>query len=445
VANIILNVYGELSPEIQRIPPRSILLCIEPIGIGTAAVESLSSYISRVAAAHCITTGTLFSKVLFPYLNKKYMNHIIAHGGNGFYDSAHIINGFSNAAEEFINMMCDLTGNSLLAHLTLSRYKYILTNRGLLRRNKVWCPACLQEMKDNKIEIYEPLIWMINAVNVCLIHQLKLRNQCNYCFKASMVMNRKSRSGYCTNCSSWLGQNNLSIQQIEDWELAKVIMAEEILSSNKQFRNSGIPYSLKKLVCIFANSNITEFAKKIGVPKTTFWGWYNSKNIPSLEDVMRICNKFGIGIFDFYSNQFHFEKPTVTLAKRKRKINKVLTITPLIDVGKNAKKIVLDQSTAAINVISLAKRLHCNKKTLYKYFGDLCKTQSIKNKKYIRQKQIERIQMINKQVESTFKTLIDSGNLPTTRRIEEKIIRPAIFKEVSIRENFLMLRKNMEI
>lgn len=32
---------------------------LEPIGIGTPYVEGLTSYIVRLADAHCVTTGTL--------------------------------------------------------------------------------------------------------------------------------------------------------------------------------------------------------------------------------------------------------------------------------------------------------------------------------------------------------------------------------------------------
>src|SRR5258708_30853921 len=44
------------------LPPRSRLYPLEPIGLGTPLVESLTGYVARLADAHCVSTGTLYSK-----------------------------------------------------------------------------------------------------------------------------------------------------------------------------------------------------------------------------------------------------------------------------------------------------------------------------------------------------------------------------------------------
>ena len=46
------------------IPPRSLLYGIEPINIGMALVESLTSYVGRLAAAHSLKVGDLAGRVL---------------------------------------------------------------------------------------------------------------------------------------------------------------------------------------------------------------------------------------------------------------------------------------------------------------------------------------------------------------------------------------------
>jgi hypothetical protein len=55
---------------------RSILYNIEPIGLGTGQVESLSSYLIRVAYEHNITVGHLFNKMVFPHMNKNYLERL---------------------------------------------------------------------------------------------------------------------------------------------------------------------------------------------------------------------------------------------------------------------------------------------------------------------------------------------------------------------------------
>ena len=53
---------------------RSRLYSIPPIGVGTIEIESLSSYISRLAEAHCITVGDIMTHLIAPELEKKYIN-----------------------------------------------------------------------------------------------------------------------------------------------------------------------------------------------------------------------------------------------------------------------------------------------------------------------------------------------------------------------------------
>ncbi|KOP26530.1 hypothetical protein AMR41_09940 [Hapalosiphon sp. MRB220] len=47
--------------ERPKIPPRSSLFHLEPIGIGTPYVESITSYVARLAEAHSVAVGTLIA------------------------------------------------------------------------------------------------------------------------------------------------------------------------------------------------------------------------------------------------------------------------------------------------------------------------------------------------------------------------------------------------
>ena len=73
---------------------RSVLYNLEPIGLGTGLVESLSSYLIRVAYEHNILVGDLFNKMIFPQMNKNYLVRSSTYGGNRFYEGSKTINGF---------------------------------------------------------------------------------------------------------------------------------------------------------------------------------------------------------------------------------------------------------------------------------------------------------------------------------------------------------------
>src|SRR5262249_42531947 len=56
------------APTRETPPPHSRLYSLEPIGIGTPEVESWSSYLNRLAQAHCVTVTTLIAHELLPHV-----------------------------------------------------------------------------------------------------------------------------------------------------------------------------------------------------------------------------------------------------------------------------------------------------------------------------------------------------------------------------------------
>lgn len=58
--------YGEWDLTPLPMPPRTILYALDPIGVGTPQVESLTSYITRLAEAHGVFPGLLVSKMIAP-------------------------------------------------------------------------------------------------------------------------------------------------------------------------------------------------------------------------------------------------------------------------------------------------------------------------------------------------------------------------------------------
>lgn len=413
----------------------SLLFSLEPIGIGFPMVESLSGYISRVAVEHRITTGRLFTEVLVPYLDKHYLNEISKRGGNGFFDSAHMMNGTSKAAVEFSNMLNALTGNSNLQNLTLLRFANLISQRGLLKTKKSWCPACYREMFLSNSIIYDPLLWFIQSVTICRIHQIKLRNICPNCFKSALILERRSRPGYCCHCNTWLGDEEIPTVDTLDFERdMKATMLEELLCSEGMFLRSGIVAALRSIVSQ-ENSNPTQIARVLNIPKTTFWGWISGKNLPSVTEVIGICNKFGINIADFYKGHNNNGHAPVIFSRRIKKQNKDITTLPLFEISVLTRKIVKDAKTESMHVQALAKAVSCNKKTLYKYLPTLCKMQAAKWKKYLNKQKSIRVGSIKREVTRVYMRSLSSGVVPGIKKLEQDMQKPAVFREVEIKSH----------
>ncbi|MBG9941018.1 TniQ family protein [Brevibacillus formosus] len=438
-----MDTYSSINLDEIPLSSPSRLYSLKPMGLGTAAIESMTSFIARLARAHCLKVGDLFTQVLFPILNKQYTNNIMIEGGNGFYDWAHSLNGLTSNAHEFVELLENMTGNSGLGNLTLLKYRHLIPNRRLLRRKKCWCPNCFREMKDEGKDIYEPLIWTIQAVNVCTRHNVELRNRCIYCTRSQLMLERRSNPGYCVHCHRWLGSNEDSSTKIEEWGVVKSISIEQLIFDAKcSSKREVIRNNLVRLVKIISNNNLSDFAMKCSIPKSTFWGWYTGKNLPPLEEVLRICNKFGLNLTDFYCGSLAFNSNGYVISsRRERLVKRDFTSAPIHEIRKKMRLLVIDSQKEVLSVKRMAKALKCNKKTLYKYCGDFCKIQAIKHKMYKSRCKITRILMINKLVYRVFLQIIEKDGLPTAKRVEKMIGQNAIFKERSIRMCYYKIRE----
>jgi hypothetical protein len=62
----------------------SFLYNIEPIGLNTGYIESLSNYLARVSYLHNMSSGILISKIFTPIMSKKYLSNIAIKGEMDF-------------------------------------------------------------------------------------------------------------------------------------------------------------------------------------------------------------------------------------------------------------------------------------------------------------------------------------------------------------------------
>jgi hypothetical protein len=190
-------------------PPRSYLYCLEPIGIGTAFVECLTSYLSRLAQVHLVHARRLIVEELFPIVERAYLSS--GYGNNNvtaFWKDSATLNSTNLFTRDCIQALEKLTSRSDLRYLTMLIWSEVLSPRYLLRRSKSWCPFCYREWYESGIQIYEPLVWMLKVVTVCTRHNCYLNTQCvnQKCKRHLSVLTPRARPGYCDYCGYWLGE-----------------------------------------------------------------------------------------------------------------------------------------------------------------------------------------------------------------------------------------------
>lgn len=203
-----LNLQFDWHTQQINVPQRSYLFPLQPLLLGTPFTESFTSYITRLAANHQVPTGVLLAQELAPKItryprpNPDSLHRIFFHI---FFNQTGAWNGTGTMALEPLLILQELTSQPTLKFLTLMLWEKVLPTRKLLRKHKAWCRLCYSEWNQKGIPVYEPLIWSISTVKICLIHQYPLMNYCPNCGQNVYHLAWNTKSGFCCRCHYWLG------------------------------------------------------------------------------------------------------------------------------------------------------------------------------------------------------------------------------------------------
>ncbi len=283
------EVYDSCDLKRPSIPPRSRLYHLEPIGIGTPYVESLTSYIARLAEAHCLTPKILLEQEI-DRINIKLSSQSKSFGIRQYSGE---INGRGETASILISLLKELTLIKRLEWTTLVSLSEILPRKKLVKTIKAWCPFCYQDFVNQNRTLYEPLIWSVDVVKTCSIHKIPLANSCDRCKKQFPPLSSNSRVGFCPKCGQWLGQeNNENIHHVRRkvksenrWDDYVNENIENLISASqcsiKTMPRELIAKSLNLCIELLTQGNIAAFSRLLNFPKNSVWMWSKGKSVPS--------------------------------------------------------------------------------------------------------------------------------------------------------------------
>lgn len=370
------------------IPTRSRLFCLQPIGIGTGAVESLTSYIVRIAWNQRVSLTSLFEQLLAPLTEKPFIVNgrarILAAAFNGYHRS---INSTGKTAANWIRYFQTLTLRTDLSHLTLRNFHEVFSPRELLRPYKAWCPYCYNDQLENFGIFYDPLLWMINAVTVCHVHGYALVSQCPTCNSTLCHLSRRSRPGYCHCCGSSIACRQCSQPKVDEigiWETWIAKTVAELLAWSG--RNQVVPAreTLKATAQTIQeycfNGNQTDFGRALNKHKTTVWGWCHSERKILLKDLLNICYCLDLKPSAFLSGELLNNSQLRPVSLRSSFIKRKKIKRRSFNAKKVEKQLrhKLDDSCSQ-SMQQVAAAIGFHKRFLYRHFPSLCRSIAAKH------------------------------------------------------------------
>jgi len=184
------------------------LIPIEIRGLGTPDVESLPSYIHRLAHAHQVTVSTLLKRIAAWYQSNN-KSSIIKLSRIGSAGDISVYVRPNQGTHDLITILSEAVGHKQLSGTTFISIKEVLVRTASVFSKRIrWCPDCMRIFKAREDGGYFKLIWSVDAITHCLEHKTKLVEKCPVCRHYQGGYGYKNEPGYCQKCGTSLSQTN---------------------------------------------------------------------------------------------------------------------------------------------------------------------------------------------------------------------------------------------
>lgn len=180
------------------------LFRIEPFGLETDEVESLSSYLLRLAKVHGVTLGRLLTTLKTDYQNANpgWIDYSETHANPQ--TLATLVRPTDSVAD-LLRIIESVTGDIGLRATTFQALRHACYRSvGLFHGYLRWCPECFTEDVRAGGQAYYRLIWSFKDVEFCHKHGAPIISRCPKCYRRQNSVNRRKAIHRCFKCSTEL-------------------------------------------------------------------------------------------------------------------------------------------------------------------------------------------------------------------------------------------------
>lgn len=283
------------------------IIRLEPIGIGKPLVESLASYVSRIAQSHTLSVKDMVKDYFQPELES--IRRLEKTSGNSKLTIKEMC-GVGKNAQEWVRVLDETIQLFPFRNMTMLPFAPFFSSTALIRPERMWCPCCYEDWKKAEATIYEPLLWSLHNVKCCGIHKVPLEYRCQKC---SVSMNTASpiiNPGHCDECGSWLGGNPSIKDETQYTGVEEALMKMMTLASDLDCRDNS------KLVSELLDNLVEKRMKLDGVPAFStllkispeaIRSWVTGDAPPTISQFLKICSQFNLELEDVLMQTVNFD------------------------------------------------------------------------------------------------------------------------------------------
>jgi transcriptional regulator with XRE-family HTH domain len=430
------------------LPERSTLYAPAPIGVGTAGCESLTSYLARLAEAHCVYPGVLLQQMLVPLMRELEtqksgaLDHPLwRRDGSG----SHLINVTSPRARAVMSVLERLTLRMDLRSLALFALTELLPTRGLTRKTLAWCPLCYEEWQESGQILYDPLLWTFREISTCTRHAVRLHTHCPACARPLPHLTWRSRPGYCAFCSGVLSngqEEGVQTVAVDSHEFAWQQWVTHALGAvvarlpgiSVEPKRERIRQVVSDAVEQLADGKTAAFARSLGLPRGTVENWRQGKRVPEMDMLLRLCYRLDLSLCEVLLQEEGMLQPSL----RDPVPPALFPSRKWAAINKESISHQLEQAASRAenpppSLEEVGQQLGYQPNTLYKINRTACHAIVERYTAYRREFREKRLQGYREEIRRIALYLQAEQVALTQRHIARYLVQPAILRDPEVR------------
>lgn len=184
-----------------------------------ATREGLHSILRRVCEKNQLSVNDVMANLILPALGERIERR------KRMATAVHLIDRGCGMSHRIAIRLEELTTLEELSRLTLRELVELQGVATLAAASKrKWCANCFYEDMSTETGPYDRLIWSIDCVDVCPVHQVWLRSTCNSCGEGPFaVLMGRDASGRCPKCRQLLAGSGTTLDAGRD-EYSKFLL-----------------------------------------------------------------------------------------------------------------------------------------------------------------------------------------------------------------------------
>lgn len=275
-------------------PKATRLYVVQPLGLGTAETESLTSYVRRLAAAHVVSPSTLLRfEVLEPHRRSAGQRHQVM----APVLCTESINGARRSTRILVDALEELTGVSRVRETSLLDRDRAVCFDGAFRDFRAWCPECLADGTP-----YDRLLWSFSAIKTCVRHERPLEDRCprKHCGEPHRPWHRSASPDGCPFCGERLDHPATGGRRPEP--AAKELVLRDLLAL--LLTGSAVTPDMvaRGAAALLDGRTWSEVAQMTAVSRTTLCGIRRQSLRPNVDVLLRLVAASGESVADFLAH-----------------------------------------------------------------------------------------------------------------------------------------------